>query len=135
MTIGAGTFNPAGNFAFPRSYISGIQIATAGFALTQMGNSFALNFQPTYVTIFYFSFTNEFYDSSTNAYTLDHIVETMYYKQFPTDTEHALPYGLRWVRLSTTHHPVLQFAPNLNYDNLVDVAFPANPPGYWTEPT
>lgn len=135
MTIGTGAFYPGGRFTFPRSYIAKVENCSAGFTLSQDVNKFALDFHPTYASVYHWTFSLKFWLWSSNVWTLDHIITESYYVNLPDPTQIPLNFGLYWVRYPPAHTPQLQFAPNLSTVAPIQAAFPTYPPHYWARPT
>jgi hypothetical protein len=135
MTIGTGSFSPGGRFAFPRSYIAGVNNYSAGFTLTQSLNQFTLDFHPTFSSVYHWTFDIDFWFLTSNCWTLDHIITECWYNNAPGDPQIPLDFGLRWQRLGPDFHPVLQFAPNNNFTTPIAAIISTIIAGYWTIPT
>jgi len=135
VTIGTGLYFPGGRFSFPRSYIAKVENCSAGFLLTQSFNQFTLDFRPTYVSVYHWTFDERFWLWTSNVWTLDHIITESYYEQTPDPTQNPLNFGLFWVRHAPDPVPTLQFYPNLSTVSPIQATFPAQLPGYWTTPT
>ncbi|HSS99947.1 MAG TPA: hypothetical protein VLK33_23090 [Terriglobales bacterium] len=135
MTIGTGTFLPWGRFSIPRSYVAGVVNYDAGFTLTQDVNKFALDFHPTYTSVYHWTFSLKFWLWSSNVWTLDHIITESYYVNLPDPTQIPLNFGLYWQRSGSDNRPRLHFLPNLSAVSPRTVLLPTYPPGYWARPT
>lgn len=133
--IGTGSYSPSGRFVTPRSYLAQVINHSAGFALTQVGNVFTLNFAPAYVSLYTWVFNPHFWAWNSSSWRLNHIIVECYYQQVPDPTKIPLDFGLYWLRTSITHKPTLLFAPNGSLANPVTATFQSIEADYWTRPT
>ena len=132
MTLGAGTFVPNGQFAIPRPYLRGVWLSfdtPAIVAWTGNTVNFADGLMP--VVVGRISFFNNFWNWSSNSYTLDHLVIESWYSFNGGITEIPLPFALTWYT-DTDLSTYLVYNP---FSAVGTGAFkhdmPEAPPGYW----
>lgn len=132
MVLGAGTFIPSGQFAFPRSYLRGIWLSFDTPAIvnwTYNRVTFADSVTPVVtgaISIFYNAWA-----WSSNRYTVDHMVTESWYSFDNGVTKIPLPFALTWF-LDSDFSTWLVYNP---FSALGTGAFkhdmPAAPPSYW----
>jgi hypothetical protein len=79
-------------------------------------------------------FREEFWEWSSNVYSLDFVIEENYYQVFPDTTKIVLPLTLGWASAPQS----LRKAINVVLDLGVDVytfTLPPSPTGYWLPPS
>jgi len=133
--IGTGSYSPNAKFVTPRSYLAKVVNHSAGFALTQVGNVFTLNFAPTYVSLYTWIFHPDFWTWNSDMWILNRIITDCYYQQVPDPTKNPLDFTLVWSRSAPDHLPKLLFAPNGSFVTPIQASFPSFPLSYWARPT
>jgi hypothetical protein len=131
MTIGTGTYSPQGRFGFPRSYIgavafpSELTLEAAAFGVYVL-NDFGIFNDRLFVKLKF-----NFFQWTSNKYTLDYIVEECYFHALPSTTENPLNFHIHFLPGDGVNKATLfiQLAP---FSNVPDrIALPAATVPYW----
>lgn len=135
MTLGAGTFVPNGRFAITRPYLRGIWLSfDTGAIVTWTDNSVAFADGPVPVVTGRITFLEEFWEWSSNRYTLDHVIIESWYSFNGGVTEIPLPFALTWYT-DTDGSPYLVYNP---FSAVGTGAFkhdmPPTPPSWYWQP-
>lgn len=78
----------------------------------------------------YVKFIDEWWDWSSNVYSLDFLVEYNYYINFSGDTEKVLPIQLGWASAAQTLRPSINIVFALG-TVIVPFDMPPQPSSYW----
>ena len=131
MPVGVGTYFPNGKFAFPRSYLSQF-ILGINTPVTQDGRTFTFvdGFGTSIYTI---RFKAEFWDWSSNRYTLDWIIEDAYYQSYPIPgAPVTFPFYFAYYFAPTDDLPSVIFLPyGVDFPTRFFYPLPPPPPDYW----
>jgi hypothetical protein len=101
---GSIVYTPQGQFNFNRSYVSEVLLhLESHLSYTVSGNEFTFLYSPAPTYRAFLKFRDEFWDWSSNTYSLDFVVEWNYQINFPGDTETTFFLGVAWNYDVTTH--------------------------------
>jgi hypothetical protein len=129
--FGFTTSSPKGQFYFPRSYVRQLRFTAGGWPATWADNVFTLFVGSPLVYTEVVIFRTNFVTWSSNCYSLDYIVEQIYYfvpGQWPPSPAGA---GVNWFPTSDTGLIAIQIdlvATSLPY---FTVELPPAPDDYW----
>jgi hypothetical protein len=97
VTIGTGSYNPSPDFAFPRSYVRGIDMYFGPNALVVWtGNDCFFQDLSNPNVSGHFVILPQFVAWSSNRYTLGFLPQEFYYQVFPDPTEIPASFYLNW---------------------------------------
>jgi hypothetical protein len=134
MTIGTATFHPNGRYAFPRSYVYGINIGRYGDTITAVDNVYTIHAVPPDPSVAIFVVDNRFWLWTSNRWTLDHIVAEAYVLVNNLPPKLPLDFTLSWVFDHTRHRAILQIEWFVTLPDFQYFALPAPPSNYWLPP-
>ena len=134
MTIGTGTFSPAGKFAFPRSYVYALKINRYGWTIARTGFRFVLTAHPFTNTIITLQISNSWGLWNSNGRTLDHIVDEFFLLQDGFPPEVPMNYWFKYAIDSTTLKPSVIFDWSAFPDDYQTFSLPGQPLNYWLPP-
>ena len=134
MTIGVGTYFPNGQFSVQRSYAYAVAFDGLFLPLVNPGPDFVFTPAADPTQHFFISFLPQFWEWSSNSYTLDHIIVASYFTAPPTFTPTPYNFRLRWLPGTATTPPAVEFFPTGSDTPPAFYALPDQPPGYWLPP-
>jgi hypothetical protein len=124
---------PSAKFAFPRSYIKGIQILDYDDDIVWTANVAVVSIViPGFTGTHTFIFRENFFEWNSNVYTLDYPLERVFYVQPPDPVEHDTPVSC------DVHWDINQIFPVIRYAipgapvTLPAHPLPPAPPDWWS---
>lgn len=130
--LGTPTYLPSGQFAFPRPYAEQVTFHFGpGAIIVQSVNEFFITDGGNPNVHVVCNWLPEFWATSSNRYTIDHLLVDWYLLIDPSPTPLALNFTLTWFKDPVTIKPELFIGlPTAN--TRYTFALPPAPPGYWT---
>lgn len=131
MTIGTGYFLPQGQFSVQRSFITAV--AFDGIFPYQVGTPPNFIFNPVTepMNYYYINFLPEFWEWSSNSYTLDHLVIVAYKVALPDPTPIPYDYRLNYKPATATTPACVHLLPHFYTSSPVYYDMPARDQPYW----
>jgi hypothetical protein len=134
MTIGSGTFSPAGRFTFPRSYVYDLVIYRQGTTVTRALGAFTIHAVPPDPTFAYVQVRNNFYFWNSNRLQLPYIVSESWYKIGGVGAEIPLPFELDYAIDPITLRPTIYYTFFGGKTDPQTFTLPEQPSSYWLPP-
>jgi len=134
MTIGTGTFFPAGKFTQPRSYIVDFVFFRQGGTITHLAGRFTLHAPPPNPTFAVIQLRNNFYLWNSNRWQLPYIVSESWYKLNGVGPEIAMPFSLSWQMDPVTLRSTIYYAYFGTSTDPETFTLPTQPLNYWLPP-
>lgn len=132
MTLGAGTFVPQGQFNFPRSYVAGVWLSFDTGSLVSWFTNRVTFLDPSHTVFGTILFAPEFWDWSSNVYSMDFLILESWYSFPPSPVEIPLPFRLIYYLDPLDNVPYFVYQP---FSAIGTGAFkhllPPAPPTYW----
>jgi hypothetical protein len=127
------TYLPGGQLFFPRSYVRGIIVRCDTPSPTIIDRTIVFwiaGFPPARCEVI---LSEEFTPWSSNAYSLDHVIDSAKYSYPPDETQFDLPLYAIW------NDPLSPYTAFITLDTTyggdrVPLLLPAAPSGYWLPP-
>lgn len=111
MPVTYSSIVPSAKFAFPRSYIKGVQIGDYDDDIVWTENVAVVSINiPGFVGTHTFIFQEEFWEWNSNCYTLDFPLERVFYVQPPDPVEHDTPVDLILIQAVNEPRTVLRYS-------------------------
>jgi len=134
MTIGVGTFTPAGRFTFPRSYVYDLVFYRQGDTLTRSLGRITIHAVPPDPTFAVVQFRNNFYFWNSNRWQLPYIVSESWYKLGGVGPEIPLNFTLDYAIDPVTLRPSIYYSFNGGKTDPETFTLPDQPSSYWLPP-
>lgn len=121
----------SGRFSFPRSYFSQLWLALEGnLTFTQTDNVIHFLYPPIPGYEAWFVFAPNFWEWSSNKFTLDYVLQYAYEKVTPMSPETPVTASLKYLRDETTGRNTLYVA-TIGPSNNVKILLPPPNQPYW----
>lgn len=130
---GLPSYIPGGQFAFPRSYVAGLEVRHDGPFLYWDGVILRWIVAGSPNALVEVTFVANFEQWSSNRWTLDHIILNATYEYPPNPTQYELPYHIIWRVPPGKHSPHILLDAHYG-ENYSTIALPSQPAGYWLAP-
>lgn len=131
MTIGTGTFDPSGQYVFPRSYVNDFCVYQNGDIILETDGFFTIVPPGGDPTRGHFRVNPDWWTWSSKSWLMKNIITECFYVLTPGGIEHPMPFQLHWLVNPLTPTGGLYFGWfGFETDPLPFPLAPA-PPDYW----
>lgn len=132
MVLGVGTYPNGAKFNFPRSYIPTFDVLVDADDVMDSGGHITFSDPLNPNVQFHIVIWENFYEWTSNKYTIDFVIEESYYQILPAPTLNPMPFTLVFSPTSPGVNGLVFIPFSLGFTQHNVLLLPGPPPDYWT---